>query len=259
MKTKQILNSVVGVMVGIWAAASLQAAGQQSDQNTLTNKVITVSETSSSYALFSYANTPEYTAYRAVRFSKTILDDWLFLKDTEYGDEIVLDNGGRGFNALTKFVLEYWNNFTPRSDRTVTLRIYAMDGAPSPGSYGNPTPGTLLYESTQLLDPSGTLVFDLTNNGQPLYAPDDIAWTVQFQGPLTEYQTGLWIADEVQIGSSYSDFWIYDPQQGWSLYQFANGQPANFAATVLAVPEPSTIALFLIGFGGIAWIARKRR
>ncbi len=259
MRTQQILHSMVGVLVGVWAAGSVQAATHQIGQNTSTNRVIEISETSSQ-VLFSYNSIPEYTAYRAVRFSKTFYDDWVFFKDVEYGDEITLDNGGRGFNALTKFILEYWNGFEhPLDERTVTLRLYVMDGPPSAGSYGHPTPGTLLYEATKVLDPSGTLVFDLTTDGEPLFAPSNIAWTVQFKGPLTEYQTGLWVADEVQIGSSYDDFWVYDPEQGWTLYQFANGQPANFAATVLAVPEPSTIALFLLGLGGMAWIARKRR
>jgi len=248
MRTKQILHSIVGVLVGVWASGAVEAATQQ--ENISTNRVVELSETSSQ-VLFSYNSVPEYTAYRAVRFSKTFWDDWVFFKDVEYGDEIILDNGGRGFNALTKFILEYWNGFDPLDERTVTLRLYAMDG---PGG----TPGTLLYEATKVLDRSGSLVFDLTKNGQPLDAPSNITWTVQFSGPLTQYQTGLWVANEVQVGKSYGDFWVYDPSEGWTLYQLAN-QPANFAATVLAVPEPSTIALFLLGLGGMAWIARKRR
>lgn len=188
----------------------------------------------------------------------------------EYGDEIALAGTDR---YVTQFVFQYQGDFTPAVDapaRTATIRIYANDGPSAlPGQTTAPRPGTLLWESGPLTLAAGDNIVSLAPN---IMVPDTLTWSVEFSGlsGAEGDRAALTISSPPTVGGelnggvvgSYNDYWIKtDPNDSdsWALRRVEDGQvPANFYAHVVAIPEPSTVALALLGFGGLIWIQRRR-
>lgn len=208
------------------------------------------------------------TASAAIVFDNTLNVQPGFGAQTtrEYGDEIKLAGTDR---YVTEFQFRYQAEFSPSSSTpSATVRIYANDG-PSvlPGTIVAPQPKTLLWESGPLNLSAGDNIVSLAPN---VLVKDTITWTVTFSG-LTGAEgnrAGLVISSPPTVGGellggvigSYDDYWAKDPLTGsWALLGIDNGQvPANFYAQVTAIPEPSTLALFSLGLGGL-WFLQRRR
>ena len=59
------------------------------------------------------------------------------------------------------------------------------------------------------------------------------------------------------VGASLDDFWVKNTSGGWSTFLIDANTPANFGARITAVPEPTTMALGLLG--GLALLANRIR
>lgn len=168
----------------------------------------------------------------------------------EFGDEINLAGTDR---ILTDFQFEYYGDFTSAFGRTGRIRIYKNDG---PGTYA--TPHTVLYDSGSFFLNSGYNTKWIS--GLSVEVPNRITWTVEFSG-VTEAvgdRAGLLFYHPPTIGTSARDFWALFNNQ-WSLYHFGGTTfkpEANFGVRIVAVPEPSTLAL--LALGGVALLARRR-
>jgi hypothetical protein len=180
----------------------------------------------------------------------------------QIGDEIVLAPGAR---YLTDFVFQYWGeNFF--GGEQVRLRFYLNDGAPAPA--GPATPGTIFYDSGYFdigATPRATLIFtdfatgavvafDNTNS----LLPDSFTWSVQFRGIDSDNggKAGVDLYNPPTVGTNYLEYWERTGA-GWEYRGDTNGTALNFGARVGAVPEPSTIALGLLG--GLAALMFRNR
>jgi hypothetical protein len=177
----------------------------------------------------------------------------------EFGDEISLAGTARMVNM---FLFEYNGDFTPQGDEQARVRFYVNDG---PGIYAKPR--TLLFDSGTfpLFTNFNTKIVMVPN----VVVPDSFTWSVQFYG-MTQRpgdRAGVLWKDPPTVGAqldaqtvgSYDDFW-QNFNGLWSLYQIPDqaGVPhvvANLACRVYAVPEPSILALGLLG--GLAWLGRR--
>ena len=170
----------------------------------------------------------------------TILNPGTF----EVGDEIILAGSGR---AITNFTFQYTASFSGPGTRQAQLRFYNNNGLVTNGFNA---PGTMFFNSG--LFPIGggtnTLIFEAGNDfpagGQ--LAPDHFTWSVQFSGLTGGDTAGPNLFNPVTVGTNYNDYWDYNGS-AWTLRQSTNGVPINFAARIEAVPEPSIIALGVLG------------
>lgn len=184
----------------------------------------------------------------------------------QYGDEISLAGTDR---YVTELKFQYRGDFVPTvTTPTAVVRIYANDGASALPGLVAPRPGTLLWESGPLnLAPGDNIVAVAPN----ILFPNIVTWSVEFSGLSGEAgdRAGLLVSSPPTVGGllangeigSYSgDYWVkVDPSddESWALKSIT-GQPSNFYANVTAVPEPSTVALAVLGLGGI-WLIQRRR
>lgn len=176
----------------------------------------------------------------------------IFNPDTlEVGDEIILAGGGR---SLTNFTFQYTLS---GGSATAQLRFYNNDGTPFNG-YN--TPETMFFDSGTFSIGSGThtLIFD-ADFGAGLLLPDSFTWSVQFSNVGVGETAGLDLFNPPTVGNNYNDYWENDGGV-WTLKETTNGVPINFGAQVEVVPEPSTMALGLLGCAmGWGFLRRNRR
>lgn len=177
-----------------------------------------------------------------------------FAANNEFGDEINLAGSAR---TITDFKFEYFANLTTLGDDFVHFRIY------SNGSGVGAAPQTLLYDSNTDA-PGGIPLFNgiqtVDISGLSLNVPGKITWTAEFTTSSGD-TAGLPFYSPPTVGAvllggeigSRDDFW-QNINGSWALTRYPNGTPAgNFAAKVTAVPEPSSIALGVLG--GLALIS----
>ncbi len=185
----------------------------------------------------------------------------------EAGDEIQLAGTDR---TMTSFSFEYSlysDSGAVSGNETAELFIRARDGNPN-----GLTPGTILYDSgvislagRQNAAGFGTITAD--NTSVLLPPSGDVVWTVKFSGientpdpahagQFVGEHAGLLYYGPVTVGSSFDDYWI-NRGSGFELVS-VDGITDNFGAQLTAVPEPSTIALILIGASALG-VARFRR
>ena len=169
----------------------------------------------------------------------------------EVGDEIVLAPGA---NYVTNFQFQYWGTFSGTAQARV--RFYANDGTNSPA--GPLVPNSLLFDSDWFnIDPTtrSTLIFDQTaltaGNAMNLSGavPDSFTWSVQFQN-VTGGGAGVDLYNPPSVGNNYMEFWDNAGLSDWhysSLVIDGTNGPANFAARVSAVPEPTALWFGLAG------------
>lgn len=170
----------------------------------------------------------------------------------EVGDEITLAGLGR---TITNFTLQY-SGVSFSGSEQLRLRFYANDGALVSGYAA---PSTLLYDSGAfgVSGPSTgeTLIFDDFGSWNGI-VPDSFTWSLQFSNLGVGATPSISLFNPVTVGSSFDDYW--ENNGTWVLKQGTG--PINFGATVEAVPEPSTLALGLIGaVGGVLVYRRQRR
>jgi hypothetical protein len=154
----------------------------------------------------------------------------------EYGDEVVLGGTNR---VVTQFLFEYYGDFTPTGNETGRLRLYLNDGPKT--STGDPTPGTVLFDSGS---------FGLSTNystksfsGLKIPVPNDFTWTVQFSGLVNTSgdEAGLIFRDPPTVGSSPDDVWIKE-NGTWGLFDWQSHPIANFAARIIAA-DPTVVSI----------------
>jgi hypothetical protein len=195
--------------------------------------------------------------------STTDLNQVYGVNGTEFGDEITLAGTAR---TVTDFKFEYFlAQSAASSGATVQVNFYNMTGptvsrTASDGSTVQvPSPGsTPIYSSPVLTLGTGYQTAEISGISVPV--GNDFTWTVTFNGVPANTSFGLRLFDPPTIGSSFADFW-QNSGGTWNTYLFNNGAtPANFAARVTAVPEPTTFALALLaGFGWVGYLGFKRR
>lgn len=186
-----------------------------------------------------------------------------FLTGTaEVGDEINLGGSQRLLDTYS-FEFFYTNSSSSYSQSpSIKVTLYENDG---PDFNSEPTPGTVLWSSPTYTGLIGsytarsTLNFTQGDFGSSILLTDTFTWTVQFGNLVSADEIGLDIYDPPVTGSSAPDYWI-DSGSGWELKVHPTdplGNPFNFAAVFTAVPEPSSIALVLLG--GLALAGRRFR
>ena len=171
-------------------------------------------------------------------------------KPTEFGDEIALAGTAR---IVTKFIFDYYGNFTPDGDETARIRFYAND---APGVLLKP--GTLLYDSGTFPIVKGPA--RVTLDIPYVEVPNSFTWTVSFGGvsqtPGDSAELIIYnppsVGGQLSMGliGSYRDYWKFNAGI-WTAYLLTNGLPANFAAKVYARNETINLAMVLDQESGV--------
>lgn len=154
----------------------------------------------------------------------------------EAADEITLDEGPRFFEQAR--IAYYGANFD--GDETLTLTLYQMDGAPSPGSFGFNTPGTVIFTETVPIASALVGVATFSDLSGRLQLPDVLAVGLAFQGVDFDpseggTDAGPLIYDPPTTGSSFSDYWLRGypaPDDPWALYSFDQDPNANLGIEI---------------------------
>jgi len=153
-------------------------------------------------------------------------------------------------------------NTTPLGTEEVELNIYQNNGALFNGYVA---PGTRLYSSTfftmsQLGITSFTDGTKLTFNNINTAVPPDFTWTVAFGNLASGEAGGLAMYNLPTVGGNYQDAWVNTgtvASPAWVLDVATPGTPQLQFAATFSAPEPSTIALGVMG--ACAFLARYRR
>jgi len=171
----------------------------------------------------------------------------------EFGDQIKLAGSGPLDRTIGQFKLEYYLSRLVSGDEKITIRLYDNTGAQG-------QPNNLLWDSgaISLNERTGYQTLVVNNptdvSGNALTVPDWITWTVSFSGIEGNETAGLLLRDTPTIGEDYTDYWEKTPD-GWQT-KIIQDTPVTFGAQVVAVPEPTTMALGVLGalglFGSLA-------
>lgn len=171
----------------------------------------------------------------------------------EYGDEIRLAGTAR---TVTTFLFQYYSEFVATGDEMFKVKFYANDGTTySPGFV---RPGTLLFETG--FQPVLSGFQSHTFSGLNFTAPDNLTFTVQFFNiPQTPNdRAGLVYYGPPTVGSSFDDFWGRNGAGVFTPYNTPTIKD-NFAARVIAVPEPGILAICAVGAALLAAARRRNR
>jgi hypothetical protein len=182
----------------------------------------------------------------------------------EVGDQVT--NLAGTDRLITGFSFEYWGTNTANpsvfsSTVHAEVRFYLNNGATF---NGYASPGTMFYDSGLFaVSPTSraTIVFDASDFGGGVFLNgESFTWTVQFSGMGGTDSIGVDLYNPPTVGSDYPDYWE-NQGSGWALRTNSLTSTMNFAAVVTAtVPEPSAIALSLLGgFGLFFTFGRLRR
>jgi hypothetical protein len=181
----------------------------------------------------------------------------------EVGDEITISNPA--LNYIDRFEFEY--NYVRNGgdgEATAQIRFYALEEVAVPGG------GTAFRPEADAfaVSPAFTLATGLgrriwsgsggTEGDRPplgITVPTTFVWTVTFGGLEGGEEAGLLYYGDPEIGTSANDYWARDAVfADWHLYD-TPGFVDNFGAKVVAVPEPTALALL----GGAALVMGLRR
>jgi len=192
---------------------------------------------------------------------------------SEIGNEIILGSTQR---YLTGFSFEYWGLSSSPSSFAGSIQarveFYLNNGSLF---NGYATPGTSFYDSGWFSPvggftptPRSSIVFGAADflafnpsSGGGLFLPaSDFTWTVQFQGMGLGDSVGTDLYGPTTVGANFGDFW-QKIGTSWSLMNNSQSPPyASFAADMMAVaviPEPSTLALSVLGGLGLLILGRR--
>ena len=185
----------------------------------------------------------------------------------EVADDVELSGSGLFSRATVAYA-----GFNFDGDETLTLNLYRMDGAPTAGSFGFNTPGTLLYSQTQPITATDGSLIDFLDTTPDVALAGNIGVGLVFggvdfdptgagsdAGPLLYHPPGT--------GSSLDDYWLRgSPNAGdpWGLFTFGGNPPVNLGvqlAVATVIPEPGTwIAMISLGsMAGFAAFRHLRR
>jgi hypothetical protein len=154
----------------------------------------------------------------------------------EYGDEILLGGTSR---VMSQFLFEYYGDFTPVGDETARLRVYKADGPLT--AEGDPTPGTILYDSGFFDIAPGWQTKRVSN--LDVTVPTDLVWTIEFGGlaGITGDRAGLVFRPVPSVGRSFDDIWQRSGEE-WQLWRFGGSPRANFASRIIS-GEPTVVSI----------------
>ncbi len=175
----------------------------------------------------------------------------------ETADDIQMTGSGIFKNARVSYAAVGFDG-----DETLTLNLYAMDGAPTAGSFGFNTPGSLLYTQTLPLDGSGLV--DFLDTTPDVLLPDYLGVGLIFGGvdfdPNTSDAGPNLFDPPVAPADSFYDYYLkgFAGDPDWALYDFGGNPPVNFGVQIGVVPEPGTWVA-MIGFATIAGSMAFRR
>ncbi len=188
--------------------------------------------------------------------STTFNGNFNFAAGTQAGNEVVLA-GSATSDTITQFQVQFdlTGAGAPNGGDGVEVQFYANTGATV---NGYASPGTLLYSSGFSSLTSFTSGSTLTYSIPNVVVPKDFTWTLVFEGVPAGEAAGLGLFGPATVGGNYHDAWVNNGS-AWVLdVATGTGTPAlEFGATLTAVPEPSTIALGVIG--ACAFLARRRK
>jgi len=170
----------------------------------------------------------------------------------EVADEVELTGAGLFTRASVAYA-----GFDFDGDETLTLNLYSMDGAPTPGSFGENTPGTLLFSQTLPISASNGSIVDFIDTTPDVLISGFIGVGLVFGGvdfdPLGN-DAGPLLFHPPTSGDSDDDYWLRGfPNSGdpWGLYTFGGNPPINLGVQLAVVPEPGTWVAML-GFCTVA-------
>lgn len=166
----------------------------------------------------------------------------------EFGDQVTLAGDNR---VITEFRLEYYSS---EAAGTGILRFHDNDGANIAGS---PSPGTVLFESSAFDLSADFNTVEVTGISVPL-SNNFFTFTIEFNDLQGAQDVGLLLRNPPLVGSSFDDMWVRGANGDWALEQIPFAT-ANFAAQVVAVPEPGTVALAIMGIGSLFGFGYLRR
>lgn len=202
----------------------------------------------------------------------------LFSQATHAPAAILLDNTSGTIDTVNAYSFEGGFTFTPNSDYTLTALTLGL--ASSSGDSGPRTFNVSLWNTDGITNrPSGTVLataidtviidanlantypMDLTSNATGSW---DVTAGTQYALTLTPDQYTRWsrYLPSVSPTTSNAVFGgrLYKNSSGWQGPYTSNPPVIQLTGTAVAVPEPSTWALAIVGGGGAAWgMARRRR
>jgi hypothetical protein len=178
-----------------------------------------------------------------------------------FGNEVVLSPTAPS-DIISQFEFQFnltgTAPFTGSEDIDVTF--YANNSATLVN--GSPAPGTVLWTSGNSTLASQELTAYTTGNTLTYSVPNvvvprDFTWAVTFSNLQTGDSAGLGLYNPVTVGFNYDDAWV-ETSGVWALDKASSGAPYLFGAEITGtVPEPSTIALAVMGACG--FLARRRK
>ena len=173
------------------------------------------------------------------------------------GNEVVLTGGSGGVYTVSQFAVQIDFTGTGTPTGNVDVQFLQNDG---PAFNGYATPNTVLWDAgaTSLTSFSTGGGEVLTYTVPNISVPQDFTYVVSFSGLTSTEVAGLSIYGAPTIGVDHNDAWVNNGS--WTLEQAGAGQPSpQFGAQITGtvVPEPSTIALGLMGACG--FLARFRK
>jgi hypothetical protein len=151
----------------------------------------------------------------------------------EVGDDVALAGTARVFESVTVS----YAGFDFDGDETLTLSLYAMDGPPTPGSFGFNTPGSVLLSTTVPIAETPGATVTVIDPSPSVVLPDVVGVGLSFGGVDFDptgagSDAGPLLFDPPSAGSSLDDYWLrgFPSPETLGLYTFGGNPSINRGA-----------------------------
>jgi hypothetical protein len=139
----------------------------------------------------------------------------------------------------------------------LTMTLYAMDGAPTPGSFGFTTPGT---SSIRRPSPSTAAVSPSSSTRRrarrcPAKSASAVFGGVDFDVATSD--AGPALSDPVPPASSFYDYWLkgFAGDPDWALYDFVDASGNRIPSPISACRSTASRSLARMGMIGLGVVA----